>query len=329
MAPIIVGVNGGDTRIYAGVTLVAFARGYFARQGLDVQLVESGSYRENIPLLNQGKLDVSPEGPTLHFFRGWDPSRPMLMVADHGSKRPGRGTGALIARTELIERGLLQDCADLRGKRIGLSPNKGDHDWLEFDAALRLGGLTFADVHIVPIDFGAGRLEALATGEIDLFSEGVLRRLIDAKRTREFTVWKYRHEVCAGSPERTVVFGYAFWSERPEEARRYVLAYLQGLRDYYAAFEQGINRAEIEDLIAEQSGYSREAVAQEFIPTSVNPDGFMNVGGIAKVLKWFEQEQLLPRPVPLDQVIQHRYVEEALAELGPYQPEWATGFGRW
>lgn len=319
MAPIVVGINEGTGRIYAGVTLVAFGCGYFDRQDLDVQLIESGGYRQNVPLLREGKLDVSPEGPTLEFFRAWDPDHPMLMVADHGSVRPGRGHGALVARTDLIESGQLRDFSDLRGKRLALSPNKGDHDWLEFAAALERGGLTFADVEIVLMDFGEERHEALARGEIDLCTVGRLRSLIDAKASGQFAVWKYRHEVCAGNQERTVVFSHRFWSERPEEAQRYVAAYLQGLRTYYAAFEEDVNREAIEAVLAEQSGYSREAVAREFTPTAVNPDGYVNVEGIARNVRWFEAEALLPRPVPLDRVVDHRYLEAALAELGPYR----------
>ena len=38
------------------------------------------------------------------------------------------------------------------------------------------------------------------------------------------------------------MFSHRFWTERPDEAERYVMAYLQGARDYYRAFEENVNR---------------------------------------------------------------------------------------
>lgn len=319
MAPINVGINDGTGKIYASVTLVAFGRGYFAKQGLDVQLQEVGGRRASMPLLAEEKLEVSPQSPSLDFFQSWDPDRPMVMVADHGSVQPGRGHGAFVARTELIEEGHLRDYSDLRGKRLALSPKRGDHDWVEFAAALRLGGLTFDDVVIVPMDFGEARHQALARGDIDLCTVGRLQSLINAKTSGEFAVWKYRHEVCAGQIERAVVFGHHFWVERPDEAHRYTLAYLQGLRDYYVAFEENVDRPAVEAVLAEQAGYSREEIASDFTPTAVDPDGRVNTDALTATLDWFNSERLLPHPIRADQCVDHRYVDAALAELGPYR----------
>lgn len=319
MAPIKVAINDGTGKIYASVTLVALGRGYFAQQGLEVEFLEVGGRRQSMPLLTDGKVDVSPQSPSLDFFESWDPAHPMMMVADHGSVRPGRGHGAFVARTELIEKGLLRDYSDLRGKRIALGPKKGDHDWVEFATALRRGGLTFDDVVIVPMDFGEGRHRALAGGDIDLCTVGRLQSLVNAKTSGEFAVWKYRHEVCAGQPERAVIFGHRFWSERPDEAHRYVLGYLQGLRDYYAAFEEDTDRPAVEAVLAEQAQYSLEAIATDFIPTSVDPDGHVNVEALGSALDWFNAEGLLPQPIAVDHVVDHRYVDAALAELGPYR----------
>ena len=36
-------------------------------------------------------------------------------------------------------------------------------------------------------------------------------------------------------------------------------------------------------------------------------------------LRWLEQEGVLPRPVPVDQIVNHSNLEEALAVLGRYQ----------
>lgn len=319
-APIILGIPAGTGRLYAGPTLVAVGRGYFEDEGLEVRVVESGGRRESIPLLAAGQLDVSTQGPSLDFFRAWDPRRPIVMAADHGSARPGRGSGAVVARPSLIESGELADFADLRGKRIGLSPIRGDHDWLTFAAALERGGLTFGDVETVIVDFGAARHQALVDGKIDVATVGRLQSIADAKGSGSFVVWKHENEIRTGRQQRTVMFGHRFWTTRPDEAVRYIAGYLRGARDYHAAFEQNVDYDTVIQTLADQSGYSVDTVRMEMVPDFIDPDGRLNVEAIAQELRWFEDQNLLPQPIELDQIVNESFLESALARLGPYAP---------
>lgn len=318
MAEIVLGIPEGTGRLYAGPTLVALGRGYFAERGLQIRVVESGGRRGSIPLLASGELDVSPQGPSLDFFQAVDPERPILMVADHGSMRPGRGSGAIVARPSLVESGQLRDFADLRGKRIALSPIRGDHDWMTFASALQQGGLTFDDVEVVISDFGGGRHEALANGTVELATVGRLSSIVEGRESGAFVVWKHEYEVRPGRQQRTVMFSHRFRTERPEEAQQYVLAHLQGARDYYAAFEENVDRETVIDVLAEQSGERRDIIANDMVPVGINPDGYMNAEDIAADLQWFVREKLLDQSLSLDRVLDHRYVDAAIAELGRY-----------
>ncbi len=327
MAKIVLGIPEGTGRIYAGPTLVALGRGYFRDADLELEVVESGGRRGSIPMLAAGELDVSPQGPSLEFFRAWDPERPIIMAADHGSMRPGRGTGAIVARSELITTGALRDYADLRGKRLGLSPLRGHHDWLTFATALRRGGLTFADVEIVTCDFGGGRHEALANGTIDLATVGRPSSIAEGRDAGLFDVWKHEYEVRPGRQQRMVMFGHTFWSTRPEEAQRYIAAYLRGARDYYAAFELGIDREAVVDVLARESGANRAMIANDMTPLGINPDGHLNVEDVAADLGWYQEQGLLDQSISIDRVIDHRFLEAALRELGPYEPPSSTRLG--
>lgn len=320
MAKIRLGVPEGTGKLYAGPTLVAAGRGYFREQGLDVEVIESGGRRNAVPMLSNEELEVSPQGPSLEFFKAWDPDRPIVMAADHGSMAPGRGSGAVVARPELINSGQLRDYADLKGKRIGLSPTRGDHDWLTFAEALRRGGLTFDDVEVVTVDFGGKRHDALIDGTIDLATVGRLQSIIEAREAGTFLVWKHDYEIRPGRQHRTVMFSHRFATERPDEARKYVAGYLKGARDYYDAFEQDVGRDGVVEVLARESGYSPESVARDMVPERVNPDGRLNVDDIAADVKWFEDEKLLPRPIPMDRLIDYRFLDAALEELGRYRP---------
>ena len=45
MDPVTMGIVGGTGRIHAAPTLVAFGKGYFQEEGVDVDLVETGGAR--------------------------------------------------------------------------------------------------------------------------------------------------------------------------------------------------------------------------------------------------------------------------------------------
>jgi NitT/TauT family transport system substrate-binding protein len=319
MPPIKLGVIGGTGRLYAGPTLVGLGRGYFAAQDLDITISEVVG-RSGLELLAKDELDVTPLGPGFYFFSLWNPERPMVLVADQGRQAPGRGSGAIVARPELLASGTLKDYSDLRGKRLGLSPDRGDHDWLTFASALRRGNLTFDDVEVVITDFGDARHKALEHGDIDASTVGRLSSIIEGRDAGAFVVWKHEYEVQPGRQQFAVMFSYRLWSERPDEARRYVRAYLQGAREYHRAFEEGIDRDAVVDVLAEQSGYPREAVAKDMVPTALDPNGFVNVEAIATDLKWLQDEGLLPETISLDRAINHTFVEAALSELGRYEP---------
>ncbi|MBM2809446.1 MAG: transporter, substrate-binding protein, aliphatic sulfonates family [Chloroflexi bacterium] len=319
MTSIKVGMNGGTAKIYAGVTLVGIGRGYFKRQGLDIEVLETGGRRDSIPMLASDELDVTAQGPNLEFFQAWKPNGSIVMVADHGAAKPGRGgAGGIVARPELVTSGQLRDFSDLRGKRVALSPRKYDHDWFTICSALELGGLTVDDIQVVTIGMGGGRHEALADGSIDVTTVDRPASIKEGAETGAFVVWKHEYEVRPGRQQRAVVFGHRFRTERPDEAQRYIVAYLQGLRDYYDAFENGVNRDTIIDVLSAECGDPR-AVVEATIPAGVNPDGYLNVDAIEHDLRWYQDGGFLSDSVPLDGLIDHSYIEAAIAELGPYR----------
>ena len=321
MPPITVGIVGAN-RITVGPTMVASEMGCFREEGLDVKLVEVGGRRESIPMLMTGDLDVCLAGPTVaHFYRIWRSDAPIALVADQGSLQPGHSSHALVARTELLQGGMLRSYKDLRGKKLGMSRERGDHDWLDFAAALRRGGLTYDDVEVVTVGYGEERHQALADGTIDLTTMG---RQVNLDRGREagtFGVWKFDHEVTPGRLVRAVMFSHRFREERPEEATRYVRGYLRGARAYHDAVEHGINREQVVSLFVDPG----DAPETEHNLVGLNPDGFINTEALQDEVRWLREEGFLTRPIPLEQIVVHSYIEDALSDLGRYTAPKAGG----
>lgn len=318
MGRVRLGLHAGTGRIYGGPTLVALDRGYFEQEELDIEIIEAGGRRDAVPLLSTGEMDACPQSMSLEFARAWDPERPFIMAADHGAA--GGGAGGIVARPQLVETGRLRDFADLRGLRIGVSPIRGDHDWRTFATALQRGGLTFDDVEVVTCDFGDARHRGLAEGTIDLTTVSRPSSIVEGREAGVFVLWKRDSEVEAGPRQgRTVVFSHAFWSERPDEARRYLVAHLRAVRDYHNAFAHDVGRDAMIDLLARQSGEARSTVEQT-PPVELNPDGYIDTKSVAEDLDWYAEQGVLAKPIAAERLVDYRFQEAALAELGRYQP---------
>jgi NitT/TauT family transport system substrate-binding protein len=311
-----VGVHRQRGRLRYGPTLVALDKGYFAESGLDVELVTSGGRRGTIPALVAGELDVSPQSPSLDFFRAIDPKKPIKIVADHGVIKPGRGSGAIVARKSLVDSGRLRDYEDLKGLRIGLSPVEGDHDWLSFDTALKNGGLSFADVEMVTVDFGGKRHRALEDGLVDVATIGNPDSIAAGRDKGAFVPWKFEHELRPGRQQRAVMYGYGFWHDRPDAARNYLAAYLRGVQDYILAFEEGDGLEDVIRILCAHAEVTPEFIERETVPLALNADGALHVEGIRQDLAWFQARHLVSGELDLDSIIDESYLEWARKRIG-------------
>lgn len=315
MEKVRVGVHRQRGRLRYGPTLVALEKGYFAESGLDVELVTSGGRRGTIPALVAGELDVSPQSPSLDFFRALDPQKPIKIVADHGVIKPGRGSGAIVARKSLVDSGRLRDYKDLEGLKIGLSPVEGDHDWLSFETALQKGGLSFDDVEMVTVDFGGTRHRALEEGIVDVATIGNPDSIAAGRDKGAFVPWKYEHELRPGRQQRAVMYAYGFWHERPDAARNYLAAYLRGVQDYILAFEEGEGREDVIRILCAHAEVTPEFIERETVPLALNADGALHVEGIRQDLAWFQDRRLVSDDLDLDAIIDESYLKWARKRL--------------
>ena len=316
MEKVTVGVHRQRGRLRYGPTLVALDKGYFAESGLDVELVTSGGRRGTIPALVAGELDVSPQSPSLDFFRALDPQKPIKIVADHGVIKPGRGSGAIVARKSLVDSGRLRDYKDLKGLKIGLSPVEGDHDWLSFDTALQKGGLSFDDVEMVTVDFGGKRHRALEEGIVDVATIGNPDSIAAGRDKGAFVPWKYEHELRPGRQQRAVMYGYGFWHDRPDAAHNYLAAYLRGVQDYILAFEEGEGREDVIRILCAHAEVTPDFIERETVPLALNADGALHVEGIRQDLAWFQDRGLVSDEVDLDAIIDESYLQWARQRIG-------------
>jgi NitT/TauT family transport system substrate-binding protein len=146
----------------------AEANGYFADEGITVNLQKVKSGQDAIPLAASGKLDAVLAGFSAGMFSAIESGLDVKVVgsmgvADGGTEKP---PSALVVSKKLVDNGTITSVADLKGHKVGALGGAGATSAFYVGMALQEAGLTINDVDFVQLsspDIPTG----LKTGGID------------------------------------------------------------------------------------------------------------------------------------------------------------------
>ncbi len=168
--------GGGDDTVDVGYVqlsifsplFVAQDKGYFADEGLKVNLENVKSGQDAIPLASSGKLDTVLAGFSAGMFSAIKTGLDVEVVGSMGVQPEDRERppSALLVRQELIDSGEYSSLADLKGRTIGVLGGEGATSAHYVGMALEEAGLSLDDVTLTQVsnpDIPTG----LETGGID------------------------------------------------------------------------------------------------------------------------------------------------------------------
>jgi ABC-type nitrate/sulfonate/bicarbonate transport system substrate-binding protein len=296
----------------AGI-FIALDREYFRAEGLNVETVPSDSALKIIPFLATGQVDVSGISQSPALFNAVGRGVPIKAVADKGRISRDHGYAALVVRKDLVDSGRVRDYADLRGLRVN-SPGRGTASWGLLARALEAGGLTPADVESEELT-QPDVIPALANRALD--AALLLEPFVSAAATRGVGVrWKGADEFAPDAQNGILAYAPQFVQTQPEAARRFMVAYLRGVRDYVDAFNTGTGQDEIVDILIKHTPIKDRAVYATMAPAGFEPNGRINVEFLRAEQDLYAREGLLTDPMDLAALVDHQYVDYAAARLG-------------
>jgi NitT/TauT family transport system substrate-binding protein len=208
---------------------IAKEEGYFAQQGINVELESYQSSTAALPGLINGDIAVSGGALTSGLYNAMAKGAHVRIVADKGRiGSPGYcNSTALLVRRALFENGSVRSIADLKGRKI-MAINDQEYGIIH---ALSLGNLTMGDVGMVKMDYPSG-VVALKNGAVDA---GFLTEpyITKALNTGDAVILLPGTEYYQDFP-LPLYYGPAFLDKDPELGRRFMVAYLQGVKEYNA-----------------------------------------------------------------------------------------------
>ena len=317
MAPLspTVNVTLGLPFIFADAGIyIAQERGYFAAEGLQVEMVQAQSSSGLLPLLaaNQVQFGSSSLDPAVlnAVLRGVN----IKILQDKARFRAESGTAALMARQDLYDNGTLRELAQIKGKTIAQMGRNLTPDYY-METAFKRVGLTLDDV-----DYSLMQLTdmpvALANKAVDaawmyepllttMILRGLATPLIDAG------------QIVPDEYPQVLYASEAFIQENPEAGRRFVTAHLRGQRDYYRAFVQNeADRSEIIQWMIKYTPVKDAAMYDKMRFHGVEPNGYLDPRPIDRYQDFCIEKGILPQRVDVNKLIDTQFIEYAVNRLG-------------
>jgi NitT/TauT family transport system substrate-binding protein len=223
----------------------------------------------------------------------------------------------VLVRKDLLDSGRVREPSDLRGLRVGI-PTKGHSTEMVLDTLLGRSGLGLQDLETVEIPYPEMNL-ALANSNLDA---AVSTEPFAAMATNAgFAVrWKTWAEVLPYDAVAVVLFGPGFADTRTDVARRYAKVWVRGVRDFESARTKGVDREEIIAILQKYTALKERALYDTVPWASINPDGRVNGEAVAAAQDWFAAHGYVSRAVDLGAVLDPRFADYAVQQLGPYRP---------
>lgn len=297
----------------AGIA-IANARGYFQQEGVKIeQFVVKGGV-DVIGSMATGELDVASIAPTPGFYNAALRDMGIKMVVDKSHLAPGQPFVSLVVRTDLAS--TIKEIADLKGRAIGVNTiETGSATSAIFLRELKKAGLSVRDLTAFDLAFpeintalGNKRIEAGLSME-PIMTTGINQGL--------FVRWKGLDEF---SPNHQIAgLFYSPKFAQTEAAKRFMVAYLRGVRDYNDGLVKKKGWDDIVSILQEYAAIRDRSLFDQMAFPAISPDGYLNKESMTEDLKTYSEQGWLKGMPDLNKVIDMRFVEYAIARLGKYQ----------
>jgi len=293
-------------------------RGYYREQGFEVEVLPFQSGPNTIAPLASGDLELAGGTVSIALLNAIDRGIGIKAVADKGASRVGFEYSQVPVRPELLSSGEVRGIADLRGRRLAVAGLRTGAESLVAQTLAR-GGLSISDVELVELGYPE-MLLAMGNGAID--GGNIIEPTLSAAFARGVAgFWEEgRSSTAYGGVYQaaTLVVSSRFLAQ-PEQLRRFLVAYLRGVRAYNDAFVKNEGRADVVRILTEQTTVKDPAAYERMNMAGLDPDGQIARASLQRDLDYFRRMGYYSGSLTVDDLVDTTYVDWAAEQLGPYR----------
>ncbi|HEX3245348.1 MAG TPA: ABC transporter substrate-binding protein, partial [Chloroflexota bacterium] len=263
---------------------IAEERGYFKDEGLDCELLPFQSGAAMVTPAATGQIDVATGATSAGLFNSIARDIPLRIIADKSTNRPGFIFSSVLIRKDLVDSGQVKSWADMKGRKLAVAA-LGNVGQMFADFALRRGGLTWRDVDLTVLSYpDAGAAFASKSLDANVAIEpfrtqwpeqGLAVRLADDD------------QIYPDNQASVVMYGPQFIQNKGEAAKRLMVAYLRGIRDYNDAFVKKQGRDAVIDILIQRTSLKDRPLYDKIGLPGLNPDGEVLFDDLLRQQQWF------------------------------------------
>jgi NitT/TauT family transport system substrate-binding protein len=134
-----------------------------------------------------------------------------------------------------------------------------------------------------------------------------------------FTVLIRSDDISLNLQSALILYAADFARNQSEAARRWMVAYLRGVRTYLDAFIKDQGRDAVVETLTRQTTVKDPNVYQLIVTGYMNPNGRINVESLVGAQDWFASHGYIPQKVDVPALVDHQFVDYAVGVLGVYR----------
>jgi NitT/TauT family transport system substrate-binding protein len=296
---------------------IAKEKGYFKDEGLSVEIIPFTSGANMVAPLGSGQLDAGGGSAAAGFYNAYARGIKMKIVADKASSIPGYPVNRLVVRSDLVQSGRFKTLADLKGMKLAMNA-PGVAAQVTLDLILKKAGLSRSDIETVNMsmpDYVAALNNKAVDASLATEPFGSL-----SIRDGKAVAIVGDDEIVPGHQIANLLYSEKFASDRSDDAVRFMKAYLRGLRFYAGALAngrfQGPNASEVIAILMKATPIKDPEIFKAIIPSGVDINGAVNAKTLKLDLDNYKQAGLILGKVDVEDVIDTRFLDAALKDLG-------------
>lgn len=303
----------------AAPIFIAYEKGYFADEGLDVTLESFRTGGEMIAPLGLGQLDVGSGEPGTALFnaiaQGVDVKVPLPMTLF----QDGYDFAMIAVRKDLVDDGTIQNVADLKGRKLAINNLRGMSEYYT-NEFLQSGGLTVDDVELVVLPFPE-MVQALNNRAVDAaylqhpLAAVALNPGKNGEPPAAVELIKFSQAV-SSQQMGVMIYGKNLLDPANREtAVKVTMGLIRAFRDLQG--DAWRSDDEIVAIMAKYTGQPEDAVRHSVIPF-FDPNGAIDQASLVAMQRYYLDRGYTEYqdPVPMDAVVTTIFQEAAIARLG-------------
>jgi NitT/TauT family transport system substrate-binding protein len=291
----------------SGPIFIANAKGYFAAEGLEAEVVFFASAQPIAVAAASGAIDFGNAGFKGGFY-GLASDGALRIISGGASEVPGYRNQAFLASNKAWDAGL-RSLKDMPGHSFAVS-QIGSPPHYAMALAAQKYGFDLSSVRILPLQSIPATEAALTGGQADASgATGSLAGVILARGDAKLLGYmgdETPYQLSGTFASRKTA------DERGDTVRRFLRALEKGYRDYYGAFIQdgkrhdGPTAPEMLAIVAKGTGQKLEDTARGL--PYIDAKGRLDVANVIRQYEWYKAQGMIKGAAAPATIIDKRYV---------------------